>query len=85
MISISKASIFVEKGRERQTPDGAIFPRLNLVASAKAFGSRDGRAPDASSDSRGDFIRPDPSDATEPEEHILFFLHPMFADKGDLL
>ena len=40
---------------------------------------------DASSDRQVDFIQSDPSDITQLEEHILFVLHPMWADKGDLL
>ncbi|HTD14805.1 MAG TPA: hypothetical protein VK673_06480 [Chthoniobacterales bacterium] len=40
---------------------------------------------DASRDCRVDFIQSDPSDITQLEEHILFVLHPMWADKGDLL
>ena len=40
---------------------------------------------DASSDCRVDFIQSDPSDIIQLEEHSLFVLHPMWADKGDLL
>jgi hypothetical protein len=38
-----------------------------------------------SSDCRVDFIQSDASDITQLEEHSLFVLHPMWADKGDLL
>jgi len=44
MISISKASILVEKETERQTPGEAIFTRLFSLTSAKAFFARAGRA-----------------------------------------
>jgi hypothetical protein len=40
---------------------------------------------DASSGSRVHFIQSDPFDITQLEEHSLFVLHPMWADKGDLL
>jgi hypothetical protein len=40
---------------------------------------------DASSDCRVDFIQSDPSGITQLEEHSLFVLHPMWAEKGDLL
>jgi hypothetical protein len=40
---------------------------------------------DASSDCRVDFIQSDPSDITPLEEHSLFVLHPMWAEKGDLV
>jgi hypothetical protein len=40
---------------------------------------------DASSDCRVDFIQSDPSDISQLEEHNLFVLHPMWADKGDIL
>jgi len=44
MIPISKASIFEEKGTERETPGEAIFTRLCSLTSAKAFVARAGRA-----------------------------------------
>src|SRR5215472_16766186 len=37
MIPISKASIFEEKGTERQTPGEAILTRLCSLTAAKAF------------------------------------------------
>ena len=40
---------------------------------------------ETSSDRRVDFAQSDPSDFTQLEEHILFVLHPMWAEKGDLL
>jgi len=40
---------------------------------------------DASSNCRVDFIQSDPSDITQLEEHSLFVLHPIWAEKGDLL
>jgi hypothetical protein len=40
---------------------------------------------DASSDCPVDFIQSDPSGITQLEEHSLFVLHPMWAEKGDLL
>ena len=44
MIPIRKASIFVEKETQRQTPGEAIFTRLFSRTSAKAFVARAGRA-----------------------------------------
>jgi hypothetical protein len=40
---------------------------------------------DASSNCRVDFIQSDPSGITQLEEHTLFVLHPMWAEKGDLI
>jgi hypothetical protein len=40
---------------------------------------------DASKDCRMDFIQSDPSDITQLEEHSQFVLHPVWAEKGDLL
>jgi hypothetical protein len=39
----------------------------------------------APADCRVDFIQSDPSEFTQLEEHSLFVLHPMCAEKGDLL
>ena len=39
----------------------------------------------ASTDRRVDFIQSDPPNITQLEEHSLFVLHPMLAEKGDLL
>ena len=44
MIPISKVSIFVEKGTQRQTPGEAIFTRLFSLTSTKAFVASAGRA-----------------------------------------
>jgi hypothetical protein len=44
MVPISKASIFVEKETKRQTPGEAIYTRLSLLTSAKAFVARAARA-----------------------------------------
>ena len=40
---------------------------------------------DVSRDGRMDFIHSDLSDITQLEEDILFVLHPMWVEKGDLL
>jgi len=40
---------------------------------------------DAFSDCRVDSIQSDPSDITQLEEHSQFVLHPVWAEKGDLL
>jgi hypothetical protein len=39
----------------------------------------------APADCRVVFIQSDPSEFTQLEEHSLFVLHPMWAEKGDLL
>jgi hypothetical protein len=39
----------------------------------------------APGDCRVVFIQSDPSEFTQLEEHSLFVLHPMWAEKGDLL
>ena len=44
MIPIRKASIFVEKETQRQTPGEAIFTRLCSLTAAKAYVARAGRA-----------------------------------------
>ncbi|MBV8482036.1 MAG: hypothetical protein JO077_04125 [Verrucomicrobia bacterium] len=36
-------------------------------------------------DCRVDFIQSYPSESLQLEEHCLFVLHPMWAEKGDLL
>ncbi|MBV8276857.1 MAG: hypothetical protein JO170_16585 [Verrucomicrobia bacterium] len=36
-------------------------------------------------DCRVDFIQSEPSEFSQLEEHSLFVLHPMWAEKGDLL